>query len=758
MKLTLVPSTVHATQAGHRPSGAIKTVVLLLFISLASFQPGAQVQLSEAERAWLADRNEIVFAGQESYPPFEFIHPRHGEYTGMAIELIRWMATEFGFNAAFLPMPFASAQKAVEVGEADALTGIFTSEERRKRFDFTQEVFAVPASIFVRTERTDVLEIEDLSGKRVAVQRGDYAMEYLQNQGIQVSYLYTDDFPSALGMVASGDADALIGDEQIVLFYLYASDLVDSIKKVAQPLYTGSDCMAVAKGNEILLSILDKGLDHAKATGTFNRIYEKWLGTSYLPGTGRFDKWIMPMLVALSVLIAVALGAIAWTMQLNRLVQKRTAELRELNLELKDSNDRLTAANAQLIMDMEERARMEEERRRLEARMIKAQNYESLSLLAGGVAHDFNNLLTTIIGDIDAALDGNNPHMDFRNHLVDAIGTARQAGELAKRMLDFSGRTVAAREPVNLVEMLGSMTKVLEAASPHRTPLKFQLDDQAVMVRGDPVQLRQVIVNLVLNAAESYEPGSSLPRTERLVSIRAGMQDLDPGMSAAIRAGHELPPGRYAFVEVMDRGNGIEPESMSRLFDPFYSTKKNGRGLGLAALAGIVQVHAGAIAVQSEPGRKTTFTVLLPLAVESTAPKTMPVSGVTGLRLKGTVLLIEDEDSVRKTTARMLESIGLHVLEAGNCTFAASLLREGREEIQGILLDLTIGNQDSQSSFMMIRDLAGTIPILLTTGYSDTELQSLPAANELAGVLEKPYDRPMLEGAILSCFPGLIKI
>jgi signal transduction histidine kinase len=757
MKLTLVAHTIPVTHVGRTPHAAVRMAVFLLFISLSNIQPGAQVRLSEAERAWLADRNEIVFAGQESYPPFEFVHPRRGGYTGMAIELIRWMATEFGFNAAFLPMPFASAQKAVEEGEADALTGIFTSEERRKRFDFTQEVFAVPASIFVRTERTDVLETEDLSGKRVAVQRGDYAMEYLQTRGIQVSYLYTDDFPSALQMVASGDADALIGDEQIVLYYLYASDLVDSIKKVAQPLYTGSDCMAVAKGNEILLSILDKGLAHAKATGTFNRIYEKWLGTSYNSGTGRFDKWIMPLLVALGLLIAVALGAIAWTMQLNRLVQKKTAELRELNLELKDSNDRLTAANAQLIMDMEERARMEEERRRLEARMIKAQNYESLSLLAGGVAHDFNNLLTAIMGDIDAALDENNPHMDFRDHLIDAIGTARQAGDLAKRMLDFSGRTVAAREPVNLREMLGSMTKVLEAASPHRTPLKFQLDDQAVMVRGDPVQLRQVIVNLVLNAAESYESGNSLPRTEKLVSVRVGIQDLDPALAAAIRAGHELPPGHYAFVEVMDRGSGIEPESMSRLFDPFYSTKKNGRGLGLAALAGIVQVHAGAIAVQSEPGKKTIFTVLLPLAGESTAPKTTAASGSAGLRLKGTVLLIEDEDSVRKTTARMLESLGLQVMQARSGTIAASMLRENREKIQGILLDLSIGNQGSQANFMMIREAAGSIPIIMTTGYSDTELQSLPSVGELAGVLEKPYDRSMLEGAILSCFPDLIK-
>ncbi|MFH2114491.1 MAG: transporter substrate-binding domain-containing protein [Spirochaetota bacterium] len=751
----MVPTTSTIPEPGLRSGSAIKLLSLLLLAALGSVQLGAQARLSEAERIWLAARQEIVFVGQASYPPFEFIHPRRGGYSGMAIELIRWMATEFGFNAAFLPMPFANAQKAVEDGEADALTGIFTSEERRKRFDFTQEVFAVPASIFVRTERTDVLETEDLTGMRIAVQRGDYAIEYLQTQGIQVSYLYTDDFPSALGLVASGDADALIGDEQIVIYYLYSSKLVDSIKKVAQPLYIGSDCMAVAKGNEILLSILDKGLTYAKTTGTFNRIYEKWLGTSYTTRLDRFDKWVMPLLVAFSVLMVMVLAAFAWTMQLNRVVRKKTAEMRDLNLELKDSNDRLTAANAQLIMDMEERARMEEERRRLEARMIKAQNYESLSLLAGGVAHDFNNLLTAIIGNIDAALDEGNPQMEARQHLADAIGTARQAGELAKRMLDFSGRTAASREPVNLIEMLMSMTKVLEAASPHRTPLRFQLEEQAVVVRGDPVQLRQVIVNLVLNAAESYESSGLLPRSERFVSIRVGAKVLDTAVAATIRAGNELPPGRYAFIEVVDRGSGIEMESMSRLFDPFYSTKKNGRGLGLAALGGIVQAHAGAIAVQSVPGQKTMFSVILPLATEGTAPATEPMTGPLGLRLKGSILLVEDQDGVRKTTARMLESLGLRVLQAKSSAIAAARLREKRENIHGILLDLTIGSQDSQADFSMVRELADRIPIIMTSGYGDAELRSLPSVGELAGVLKKPYDRPMLEGAILSCFPEL---
>ncbi len=363
-------------------------------------------RLTQAERDWLAQKGEIVFVGQTSYPPFEFIHPRRGEYTGMAIELIRWIATEFGFNAVFKPMPFAAAQAAVLDGSADALTGIFKSPDRERRFDFSNEVFSVPASIFVRKERTDILELNDLEGDTVAVQRGDYAIEFLSDSGILVEYLYTDNFPTALDAVATGSAGALIGDEQIVLYYLYASELTGAVKKIGEPLYIGSDCMAVAKGNTILISILDKGLAKARSTGVLQKINEKWLGTAYPGREEHVSRWLVPLAIALASTILIALGVIAVNIHLNRIVHQKTAELSSLNDALKASNQKLTAANAQLYRDMEERSRMEEERRKLEARMVKAQSYESMALMAGGIAHDFNKLLTSISGGITVERSG----------------------------------------------------------------------------------------------------------------------------------------------------------------------------------------------------------------------------------------------------------------------------------------------------------------------------------------------------------------
>jgi PAS domain S-box-containing protein len=295
-------------------------------LCLFSLCARADQALSDGQRGLLEERGEIVFVSQTEYPPFEFIDER-GERQGMCIDLVRWMATQFGFRARFVDMPFAEAQAAVLSGEADVLTSLFFSDDRDERFDFTRTMFEVPASIFVRTERPDIIGIEDLEGLRIAMQRGDYAQEFLAEAGISFDLVPTATFAEAADLVIAGEADAVIGDEQIVLYHLFSNSLTDQMKTVGEPLYVGLNCMAVREGQAELLAILNEGLGVARSTGVVDNISRKWLGRQLAPDSSLVDH-LTHILIALGVLAALALIVILWNFQLRHLIEWRTQELR----------------------------------------------------------------------------------------------------------------------------------------------------------------------------------------------------------------------------------------------------------------------------------------------------------------------------------------------------------------------------------------------------------------------------------------------
>ncbi|MDR5898693.1 EAL domain-containing protein [Halomonas vilamensis] len=286
-----------------------------------AIEPG--IQLSDAEKAYLEANEPIVFVSQRAYPPFEFVDD-DGERQGMMVELAHWIATEAGFHAQFVNTDFSTAQAQIQNGDADVLTSFFYSKSRDQHFDFTQTIFEVPAAIFVRADRPDMARLLDLDGRRVATQRDDYAEEYLEESDIEVELVSTRNFADAAQAVINGEADAMIGDEQIVLYHLYREGLNDEMKRVGEPLYTGLNAMAVIDGNQPLQSILNKGIDQARAQGTLDRLNEKWLG-QVLPSAriNWRDYWPHALIV-----IVAALWVIAWNLRLRQLVRRKTRELR----------------------------------------------------------------------------------------------------------------------------------------------------------------------------------------------------------------------------------------------------------------------------------------------------------------------------------------------------------------------------------------------------------------------------------------------
>jgi ABC-type amino acid transport substrate-binding protein len=270
----------------------VQWVVLAFFVTQGyAINPNYTINLTDEEEAFFHSKDTIVFVSQTRYPPFEFMsQDRQNE--GMMIDVVHWMAVEIGFRPVFMNMSFKEAQEAVLSGKADVLTSLFLSDNRKEQFDFTSTLFDVPASIFVRAERTDIHGLADLEGKTIAIQKGDYANEFLETRKIIVNILDTLNFAEATDAVIAGKADAVVGDEQIVFHHIYRNRMAGHIKKVGEPLYIGKNCMAAQKGNDPLIGAFNKAIDKAMRTGVLDNISRKWLGTYYHPSITLFAYYL----------------------------------------------------------------------------------------------------------------------------------------------------------------------------------------------------------------------------------------------------------------------------------------------------------------------------------------------------------------------------------------------------------------------------------------------------------------------------------
>lgn len=1118
--------------------------VLFLCLSFASLSPAAPGDLTPEEQAWLDQRETIHFVSQASYPPFEFVDAT-GAVDGMSVELARWIAAEFGFKATFTATDFRSAQSAVLEGSADVITSLFHSELRDQSFDFTEVVFMVPASIFVRSERFDINTVESLSGKRIAMQRKDYALEFLASRGIVYTLVEASSFEEAASLVVVGEADAVIGDEQIVLYYIEVNGWQRELKVVGEPLYVGRNCMATRDGETTLVSILNKGLQKARANSVYDQTTRKWIGqwqpaseagfiarnqkkistimgllaalvlfilfwnlylrrvvaekTSDLvereqwlrtvldsmndalivadpvsgtfidfnqrtcellgmtpdearlldlhelidweksaggldevllriaggkpvvvegqsrrrDGTtlwcecsmrlanlrrqscvlvllrdiserrereeqlrarerefqtiaenspdiiGRFDLEYRHLYVNSAVRRIVGLepadvigkthaemgmperlceawrswqkivvntresiesefsldlgtgpkhfhvrivpefnaaGAVETVLavvhdvtrmksaeqeleairnELEHRVEERTRELQKANetlreLEqqqktilntqtdmawLKDAEGRFIATNEALIRasgltyeevvgktdydlwprdlaeryrrddstvmqtrkmlrteepfqkandrviwletiklpvidndgrvigttgiarditqrkefeqglrrsnidleeivrertvelekanddlkrEMAERTRAEDERRRLELQVQQTQKLESLGVLAGGIAHDFNNLLMGILGHIDLAQMDIAENTEASGFLHEAEVAARRAADLCKQMLAYSGRGKFIIEHFDLNRVVEEMGQLLRVPLSARAQITFRFDRNISLIEGDVTQVRQVVMNLITNAAEAIESDNGH------VAVSTGEMNCDEAYLAGTWLDDKLPAGRYVFFEVRDNGKGMDAETLGRIFEPFFTTKFTGRGLGLAAVLGIVRGHRGALSIESEEGRGTAFRVHFPAA----APRDSGTHDLRPAREKGngsgTILLVDDEETIRSVGSRMLSRAGFTVLLAADGYEAIETLREKPDEISAVLLDLTMPRMDGETAFRHMRQLKPGLRVLLTSGYSEQEIMARFAGQGHVGFIQKPYKQTEL--------------
>ena len=401
-----------------------------------------------------------------------------------------------------------------------------------------------------------------------------------------------------------------------------------------------------------------------------------------------------------------------------------------------------------VITDITARKHAEQERQELSERVQHAQKLESLGILAGGVAHDFNNLLVGILGNADLALMDLPPESTVRPNLEGIELAARRAADLARQMLAYSGRGRFVVERFDLRKLIEEIAHLMEASISKRVVIKYEFDDRVPAVEADSTQMRQVLMNLITNASEAIGERSGI------ISITTGVMDCDKTYLADTFLDDDLPAGTYSFVEVSDTGSGMDLETRKRIFDPFFSTKFTGRGLGLAAVLGIVKGHSGAVKVYSEKQKGTTFKVLLPAvegaaSLHTVAAEARPSEGQTG-----TILLVDDEETVRSVGAAMLRRSGYTVLTAEDGRAAVALFAERSDEIDVVVLDLAMPHMDGQETFRELRRLRADVRVLLSSGYNEQDAINRFAGKKLAGFIQKPYSSAAILEAVRSVLEG----
>lgn len=377
------------------------------------------------------------------------------------------------------------------------------------------------------------------------------------------------------------------------------------------------------------------------------------------------------------------------------------------------------------------------ERKRVEEALLQTQKLESIGLLAGGVAHDFNNLLTSLMAQSSLALLKLDPLHPARLHIERAITSTHRATDLTRQLLAYAGKGRFEIALVDLNHLIVENAGLFETALSRRITLETNLEDGLPMVEGDRGQIQQVVMNLVINAGEAIVGDSGrVTITTYSQLVTAGESLLLPGRDTP------LEPGRYIGLEVSDTGSGMDTETIERIFDPFFSTKGNGRGLGLSATLGIIGSHKGSLAVQSQPGQGTTFCILFPAANPKQQVPTPPSPEIAPKPAPPhhpTVLVIDDEQPVREAVADILEVEGISVLSAANGLEGLTLFQAKQTEIALVLLDMQMPIMNGEQTLKALRQINPRVKIILSSGYSENDLISRIGDDELTTFLQKPY-------------------
>ncbi len=395
------------------------------------------------------------------------------------------------------------------------------------------------------------------------------------------------------------------------------------------------------------------------------------------------------------------------------------------------------------IADITELKRAEEEQKKFEIQLHHSQKLESIGILAGGIAHDFNNILMVILGNSELALKDVAEESPAKQRLENINRASLRAAEICRQMLAYSGKGLFVIRPVDLSEMVREMANMLDVSISKKAVLNYNLAKGLPSIEVDSAQMQQIIMNLVINASEALGDRSGV------INLSTGIQECDSRFLIENKMQDDISAGHYVYLQVEDTGCGMDRETLSKIFDPFFSTKFIGRGLGLSAVQGIVKSHRGGLMISSEPGRGTVFKVLLPV----TARPADFISEEKGKqeslwKASGTVLLVDDEEPIRSLGHQILEDMGFDVILAADGKEALKVFSANRDKIICVILDLTMPHMGGDEAYREMLMLKPDVSVIISSGFNEQDVLRRFPEKGLSGFIQKPYRIDNLAGML----------
>ena len=400
-----------------------------------------------------------------------------------------------------------------------------------------------------------------------------------------------------------------------------------------------------------------------------------------------------------------------------------------------------------ICLDITNRKKDEEKKLIFEQQLQHSQKLESLGVLSGGIAHDFNNILAIIIGY--CGLIKMNYETSEKN-IPEIEKAAERAASLCRQMMSYAGKAQLTMTQVNMWATVDEMITLLKTTLPQNAEIKADLPTNLPYITADASQLRQIVMNLIINASEAIgnEQGEIRVSLDKVtVTAKESIVDYN---------GKVIPSGEYVCLEVADNGCGMDEETKWRVFEPFYTTKFTGRGLGMSAVLGIINSHNGALQLFSQRGKGTTFRVYLPVPKDDSVRNGKNSSEAPPVEWQGsgTVLLVDDEDQVRLIAKAFLEMFGFTVLEAVNGREALELFMKNSAKITLVVSDIGMPVMDGYKLFGELKNLSPKLPIIISSGFGDTDVTSRLGSDNVAGIISKPYNSNQLRDVLKRAVGG----